>query len=190
MPFLEYVVRSHTTGQLTPAIPGDSTSQLVSVALDVRGYEILCAYPLAHYELGGLGGVNVSNLGLVGKMTGCAAIVSSSFTLQPNGRICLETSLKALGVLGRSAPRYLRKPIRLLQVIAPGLYISRLPELTVRDNFLVIVQGQVIPPHTVSVSKRDPHVVEVDVERAWDEMKLQPGWSNEVVVKVYFGLDS
>jgi hypothetical protein len=47
-----------------------------------------------------MGRVFVTNLGLVGKMTGAAAIVSTSIELQLNGRIYIDTRLKALGVLG------------------------------------------------------------------------------------------
>jgi len=45
--------------------------------------------------------------------------------------------------------------------------------------------GKVLPIHTVSVSKADPHVLEVDLEKAWKELELDAGWSNEVEVKVY-----
>ncbi len=61
--------------------------------------------------------------------------------------------------------------------------------MTVEDNFLVTIQGATIPPHTVSVSKQDSHVLEIDTEAAWNEMQLRPGWSNEVEVKVYFSID-
>ena len=73
-----------------------------------------------------------------------------------------------------------------------GIYVSSLPEMTgsssVEDNFMATIQGQPIPPHTVSVSKADDHVLEVDIETAWKEMKLESGWANEVEVKVYFPL--
>lgn len=53
---------------------------------------------------------------------------------------------------------------------------------------MVTIQGQPIPPHTVSVSKADGHVLEVDLETAWKEMDLDSGWANEVEVKIYFPL--
>jgi hypothetical protein len=64
-----------------------------------------------------------------------------------------------------------------------------LPDLTVEGDFMVTIQGQPIPPKTVSVSKSDTHVIEVDVETAWNEMKLESGWANEVEVKLYFTLE-
>jgi hypothetical protein len=69
--------------------------------LDVRGFEIFTAFPLASF--GGVkhGDILISNLGLLGKMTGCAAILTNKATRLENGRIFLETRLKALGVLGK-----------------------------------------------------------------------------------------
>jgi hypothetical protein len=56
------------------------------------------------------------------------------------------------------------------------------------DDFMVTILGQPIPAHTVSVNAHDAHVLDVDIEAAWTEMGLRPGWSNEVVAKVYFPL--
>lgn len=54
---------------------------------------------------------------------------------------------------------------------------------------MVTIQGQPIPPHTVSIDEADSRVFKVDVEAAWNEMGLESGWSNEVQVKVYFQLE-
>ena len=70
-----------------------------------------------------------------------------------------------------------------------GIYISALPELSIQDDFMVTIQGQPIPPHTVSVNKQDKHILDVDIETAWNELGLKSGWANEVEVKVYFGLE-
>ena len=64
-----------------------------------------------------------------------------------------------------------------------------LPELSIENDFMVTIQGQPIPPHTVSVNKQDGHVLDVDIETAWNEMALESGWANEVQVKVYFALE-
>lgn len=61
--------------------------------------------------------------------------------------------------------------------------------MTIKDDFMVTIQGQAIPPHTVSVSRSDKFVVEIDVETAWKEMSLESGWSNEVEVKLYFNME-
>lgn len=47
------------------------------------------------------------------------------------------------------------------------------------------ILGKVIPVHTVSVSKIDVHVLEINVETAWKEMDLEPGWGNEVGIQIY-----
>jgi hypothetical protein len=54
---------------------------------------------------------------------------------------------------------------------------------------MVTILGQVIPPHTVTLNRKDRHVLDVDVETAWREMGLTAGWSNEVEVKVYFRIE-
>lgn len=50
---------------------------------------------------------------------------------------------------------------------------------------MITIQGKVLPVHTVTISKVDKHVLEVDVETAWKELDLEAGWSNEVEVKIY-----
>lgn len=64
-----------------------------------------------------------------------------------------------------------------------------LPKLTIDGDFMVSIQGQAIPPDTVSIDESDPHVFLIDVEAAWKELGLKAGWSNEVEVKVYFAID-
>lgn len=70
-----------------------------------------------------------------------------------------------------------------------GVYISVLPDLSIMDEFMVTIQGQPLPPHTVSLNKADEHVLDVDIETAWNEMGLESGWANEVEVKVYFAME-
>jgi hypothetical protein len=50
---------------------------------------------------------------------------------------------------------------------------------------IITIQGKVLPVTTVTVSKVDGHVLEIDVETAWKEMDLEAGWSNEVEVRIY-----
>jgi hypothetical protein len=66
-----------------------------------------------------------------------------------------------------------------------GLYISTLPKIPFKDNTMITIQGKVLPVHTISVSKVTKYVLEIDVEKAWKEMELDSGWSNEVEVKIY-----
>lgn len=49
---------------------------------------------------------------------------------------------------------------------------------------MITILGRALPVHTISISKVDEHVLEIDTERAWKEMDLKSGWSNEVEVKI------
>ena len=97
---LDYVVRSHTSSKVSPRIQTGDAASLLSVSLDLRGYDILTATPLALFPGRRERHIWVGNMGLLGKMTGCAAIVSNTMTKHENERICVETRLKVLGVLG------------------------------------------------------------------------------------------
>lgn len=93
-----YVVRSHVSESLCePCTQEDSTS--ICVSLDVKGYDILSAYPVQSFEVSS-GEIQVANLGLLGKMTGAAAIVNTDVYVENAGRIRVWTALKALGTLG------------------------------------------------------------------------------------------
>ena len=100
VPELEYVVRAHTTGKVTTPISLDSPASFISGSLDVAGFEIFTACPIGSVDSDKHGVISVANLGLLGKMTGCAAITSHKITKKENSRIFVETNMKALGVLG------------------------------------------------------------------------------------------
>lgn len=53
----------------------------------------------------------MANLGLIGKMTGCAAIVSNVIK-RVNERILIDTNLKALGTFGEYSSLYNSSSIR------------------------------------------------------------------------------
>ncbi|KAK4066339.1 hypothetical protein Trihar35433_6766 [Trichoderma harzianum] len=166
VPSLHYVVRAHVSGKTSvPMNIGDPTS-LITESLDVRGYEILTAFhavPLTGQKHGDMW---VANLGLISKMTGGVAIEASNVALKENGRVLVDVKLKALGVF--------------------GVYISALPDLVLNEDFIVMLQDQAVPVETVRVSQNDGHVLEVDIEKAWADMKLEPGLKDEVEVKVSF----
>jgi len=98
-----YVVRSHASGRVTRPLQlvDSSLDALIYVTLDVRGCDILSAFPLRGFvRADEQDTLWVASLGLLGKMTGAAAVVSSSLTLEENGRVEVVVSLKALGVWG------------------------------------------------------------------------------------------
>ncbi|KAM0564587.1 hypothetical protein ACHAPJ_000802 [Fusarium lateritium] len=168
IPTLRYVVRAHTTGKVSQPTTVGGIESLFTVSLPVRGYEILSAFPLT-----GLAGkkrddVFVSNLGLLGKMAGAAAIFMNSIEEHENGRVMIDTRVKAFGIL--------------------GIYVSTLPDMTIEGSFLITIQEKVIPLQTVTISKADNHVLEIDIGKAWKELDLESRWSNDVEVKVYFSV--
>jgi len=161
-----YVIRAHSSGLVTKPMQVVEANSLVTISLGVRGYEIMSAYPLrGFFDEKKKETTWVANLGLLGKMAGAAAVVANQVTKLENGKIVIDTNIKALGVL--------------------GLYISTLPTLSYKDNMMITIQGKVLPVHTVNISKVDEHVLEVDVEAAWKELDLDAGWSNEVEAKIY-----
>ena len=167
-----YVVRAHTTGEVSSPMRLDDKTPVISLEVEVKGYEILSAFPLqtlpsnpASTPTASSAAPQITPLGLLGKMTGAAAIISTKTTLVSDHRLQSTIALKALGIL--------------------GVYISTLPSLSIANNLLILLKGKVVPEHTVSVSSTDGRVLEIDVEKAWREMKLDPGWGNEIAVEVF-----
>jgi len=162
---VEYVIRGHRTGKLSKVVTlRDEESAVVAVEVSGRGWEILTATPvrsLSHHS-----DIKISNLGLVGKMTGAAAIISSSVRLDDSGaRVRVATTLKALGVW--------------------GVWISSLEEMDINEDIMVLLEGKPVPVGRLMVSFAESSVLEIDVERAWKEMGLQAKYSNEVDVELF-----
>ena len=160
----QYVVRAHTTGELSSAMSLDSPLPILCVEVDVKGYEIFSAYPLQSFQIGTKESVStqVAVLGLLGKMTGAAAVLKTE-TRVDHGRLFISTNLKALGRL--------------------GIYISKLRGLSVEDNFLVVMRNEAVPKEYVTINKDSP-VLEIDIEHAWQDLGLQPGYGNEIDVEI------
>ncbi|KAF4999207.1 hypothetical protein FGRMN_2666 [Fusarium graminum] len=165
---LQYVVRAHATGKVSQPTGIDKAESLFTISLPVRGYEILSAFPLTCLSGKKNDDVSVANLGLLGKMAGAAAIFMNDIQQRENGRVLVDTRIKAFGIL--------------------GIYISALPAMTVEGDFLITIQEKVIPIHTVAISKIDKHVLEIDIGKAWKVLDLESRWSNDVEVKIHFSL--
>lgn len=98
---VEYVVRSHKTGRTTtPIALGRGAPPLINVSLDVKKCDVLCAFPTFKFDGKKYDNGHAAILGLLGKMTGCAAITSSQTNQPRSGRVSVTCSVKALGVLG------------------------------------------------------------------------------------------
>ncbi len=98
-----YIVRAHTTGEISTVMKLDDQNAVVSLEMATKGWEILSAYPLRSFKLKssqGPEGTKVAVLGLLGKMTGAAAVLNTEIHIEGNGRLRIESSTKALGLLG------------------------------------------------------------------------------------------
>ena len=102
-----YVVRAHTTGEITEPLRLSDALPLVSLFLEPKSWEILTAYPLLPFiknaaaTAASSGTISIALLGLFGKMSGAAAILSSSIGEDRPDRLKMTVNIKALGVLGR-----------------------------------------------------------------------------------------
>ncbi|EEH41614.1 hypothetical protein PAAG_03177 [Paracoccidioides lutzii Pb01] len=173
----KYVIRAHSSGAISPIMKPSDQASLVSVSLETKGWEILTMFPVRTFKMpnrqtssrGATINTDVAILGLLGKMTGVAAIVTSDIFLIANSRLKFNINLKALGTL--------------------GIYISDSTCRTVEGNFLVLLHGQVVPMHTVQLKAAEDGtgktVLAIDVETAWKELGLVSGWSNEVFVQIF-----
>ena len=96
-----YIIRCHSSGLITKPMQVVDSSALIKISLGLRGYDILSAYPLRGFvDEKKRETTWIANLGLLGKMAGAAAIVDNKMTRLENGRIMIDTNVKALGVLG------------------------------------------------------------------------------------------
>ena len=66
-----------------------------------------------------------------------------------------------------------------------GLFVSNLAERSIEDDFLITMLRKAIPLGTVKKSDITANLLEIDIEKAWEEMNLNGGYSNEVTVVVF-----
>jgi hypothetical protein len=164
-PDTQYIIRAHTTSEVSDIMTPDSPAALASIELESKGYEILTMYPLRSFTSPSMSSTTfVAPLGLLGKMTGAAAIASSDMYIETTGRLRISASLRALGTL--------------------GIFISDLGSRN-EEDLMVVILARPVPRATVKKADGDERVLEVDVERAWKEMELRHGWSNEVEVEIF-----
>ncbi|KAL8735824.1 MAG: hypothetical protein Q9166_000688, partial [cf. Caloplaca sp. 2 TL-2023] len=90
---IEYALRSHVTGNIIVPLSGASTQSLVKLELGHKGYDILTLYPLLPLH----GGRQIAVLGLLGQMTGAAAV--AEVDVKADDRV-VSIRLKALGSFG------------------------------------------------------------------------------------------
>ncbi|PWW71617.1 Glycoside Hydrolase Family 36 protein, partial [Tuber magnatum] len=162
LPGHNYIIRAHTSGEVTAATPG--IGSLMPIILPQHGWEIFTAAPVVEIEPPkSTGHFTFGVLGIISVISGVSAIVQQSVNTETT-HIAVTVSLKALGTL--------------------GFYIS---DLASKDiiKFLVTIAGIVVPFHTVRKSSQSNTVLEIDLETAWKELNLTAGWSNETIIGLY-----
>jgi len=159
----EYVLSSFLTGDISSPMSRGQQHAMLGIELAPKTWDILSAYPLHTLHVRNKP-VSVAIMGLIGKMTGSAAVTGTDIYVEENGRLRTWVQLKALGVL--------------------GLFVSDLAERSIEDDLMIMIWGKPIPIGCVSKS-RNGKVVEVDVDRAWKESGEEAGWSNEISVEVF-----
>ncbi|KIW71808.1 hypothetical protein PV04_00041 [Phialophora macrospora] len=176
----KWIVRSHISKRITsPIHPSDpiKPDNLLQCTLPVRGYDVWTALPVHTFHLPASDSdLDVAVLGLLGQFTGAAAIVESNFNLDEvtsegvSHRLKIHVQLKAFGLL--------------------GIWLSDVQSRQRKvEDIMVIIQGRAVPEHVVSFESEhcpaESGVLVIDVGNAWEEMELDPGWSNEVGVDVF-----
>lgn len=102
-----YIVRAHSSGLVSKPMQVVDSNGLFYISLGIRGYDILSCYPLrGFYDEKKEETTWIANLGLLGKMAAAAAVMGNTMNKLENGRLFMDTSLKALGVLGESLPSF------------------------------------------------------------------------------------
>ncbi|KAB8337026.1 hypothetical protein FH972_021330 [Carpinus fangiana] len=159
----KWLVRSHRTGRLSHAMSLASSEEAVDyITVDGHSWDVLTARPVTKLQTAA-GYLLTADFGLVGKMSGAAAIVTSSAEMKlGNVRVQLKTSLKALGTWG------------------VWVKLDSSAKIDPKD-MLVFLEGQVVPFHCVGVEENG--LLTVDVDRAWKEMGLVAKYNNEVTIE-------
>ena len=103
LPEKKYIVRAHSTEDISEPMALEDDMPLMSVSLKQMEWEILTCYPLETVTSKEGQTVAVAPLGLLGKMTGAAAVVQYAFDAEKGVRMQLQVVVKALGNLGKSA---------------------------------------------------------------------------------------
>ncbi|KPI39617.1 putative galactinol--sucrose galactosyltransferase 6 [Cyphellophora attinorum] len=186
----KWVIKSHVTGKITrPVRPGAplKSDELLLCKLPPRGYDVWTAVPVQIVALAPQNGeeqeIEVAVMGLLGKFTGACAITACDVSTAESGkRVRVGVGLKALGVLGI----WVNRSSTGAENGNDGKHEWR------KDKMMVMIQNRAVPEDSVSISDEGiaagegARIIKVDVEKAWDAMKLDVGWSNEVRVEVLF----
>ena len=102
LPERNYVIRSHTSGEVTVIKPG--TGSLMPIILPRSGWELFTAVPVVEITHPTLtGNFTFGVLGIISAMSGVSALIRQSIATE-TAHIAVTITLKALGTLGIPPP--------------------------------------------------------------------------------------
>ncbi|KAK9467762.1 glycoside hydrolase superfamily [Lipomyces arxii] len=164
----EYVLYSYKTsattefqGQVSGSDADRDTLMVTKIANS--DWDVFTAAPLATVQTGQRRAIKIGALGMLGHISGAAAIERQRVTVPKKGRAILDVDLKVLGVL--------------------GVYISDFGvTVEASTKLLITIQGTVIPLDTISSAG---NVLKIDVAKAWKDLNLNSRWSNEILLRIY-----
>lgn len=202
------VVRSQCTGACSPVL-SVANHDVFAMQVEGKGYEVLSATPVFYAKE--MKGLYAADLGLVGKMTGGAAIVRTEFRVKSStesiddisdGNEEISAAISARLSLHRSeeSKSHLIVKSTLKALGTWGLYL--LPptdhSINISDDMLILLNGRIVPIECVRLASGKGMdgkgeggqgvVLEVDIARAWKEREYFAGWGNEVEVGCWLWL--
>lgn len=167
-----YVIRQYSSSAISGPWSNLDNFPVVEVEVAECGFEILTATPIHTY-----GRTAISVLGLLGKMTGAAAIRSLSISTPAEFsqvEICVE--LKALGSLGTNTSPLELANCRPYADNLPGIYVSDEQVNLAAVKFAVCEHDLPTPQHL----GWNHHVLVVDTISAWNEYRDILGQQSDV----------
>lgn len=163
----QVLVRSHLTAQFFPptSINATGPESLFYTTLPLRGFELLYSHPILSIPLPQSKTQKVSILGLMNKMTGPAAVLSTTIK-ESKVETKVTVGLKALGTLGVWS------------------------ESEVKMDMVVSIMGHDVGNEWWTARKVDRdgkgYLLEVDVEGFWDAIGVKPKKGGEILVDFAF----
>ena len=201
------VVRSHVTGACSPIL-SVADGDVLAVQIDGHGYDVLSATPVFHTK--DTKGWYAADLGLIGKMTGGAAIVTTQYTIRPgtdNAENATDNDATRSAIQAKLSSRsedkkkYLVVKSTLKALGTWGVYVlppSEHKTIDIDDDLLVLLNGRIVPRECVTLASGKGRqgrgeggqgmIVEVDIARTWHKGRFDAGWGNEVDVAVFLWL--
>lgn len=173
-----HVLRHYSSGAISRPWSKQEDFSVVEVEVAERGFEILTASPIQTY-----GKTDISVLGLLGKMTGAAAIQSLSFLeATESSQVEIRVRLKALGSLGMNTLS-LSDPWLYTNIFL-GIYVS--DEQINLDAVKLTVRGHGLRALRHLESKQNMLVI--DAISAWAEYRDDIGDKNDGGKAVVFAI--